>query len=124
MRVITENEARTTTTPNGSMTTLAAPTLGSTELSSWRVRMAPGASGPVHAVDREQVFVPLSGAFAITVDGRTATVTPGTSAVLPAGVQRQVAVADGPAEALVCMPAGGRVTVPGQDGARPLPWAE
>jgi quercetin dioxygenase-like cupin family protein len=124
MYVISETEARTTTTPAGVMAALAGPSQGSVELSSWRVRMPPGAEGPVHAIDREQVWMPLEGAFAVTMDGGTALVAAGQAVVLPAGVVRQIRVADGPAEALVCMPAGGQATVPGSDEPRTIPWAQ
>lgn len=124
MYVISETAGRTTTTPAGVMTGLAAPSQGSRELSSWRVRMAAGAAGPVHAIDREQVWMPVRGSLAVTVDDRTATVAPGQAAVLPAGVLRQIRAGDGPVEALVCMPNGGQATVPGSDARHRLPWAE
>lgn len=124
MRVVAPGEDAVVTTPNGRMTRLATPSLGSTQLSTWRVRMEPGSSGPVHAIDREQVFMPVEGAFEITVDGEPRTVAPGQVAILPPDVVRQIRPAgDSPAEAVVCMPAGGAATLP--DGARrPLPWAE
>jgi quercetin dioxygenase-like cupin family protein len=122
--VISESEERTTRTPNAVVTGLAAPSQGSGELSSWRVRMEPGAEGPVHSIDREQVWMPLVGSFAITVNGDTATVAAGQTAILPAGVFRQIQAAEGPAEALVCMPVGGQATVPGSDDRHRLPWAE
>ena len=53
MLVISETEERTTTTPNAAMASLATPSAGSTELASWRVRMAAGAAGPEHVIDRE-----------------------------------------------------------------------
>ena len=67
MHVIRESESRTIRTPNAVMTALAAPSQGSGELSSWRVRMEPGAEGPVHSIDHEQVWMPLAGSFVITV---------------------------------------------------------
>lgn len=124
MIVVTEAGTRTHGTPNAETRTHAAPSLGSTELASWRVRMAPGAEGPVHAIDREQVFLPLAGSFAITVAGDTTVVTAGEAAILPAAEIRQIRVAEGPAEALVCMPVGGTATVPGTNTTHPLPWAE
>ena len=124
MYVISESDARTTTTPAAVVTGLAAPSQGSSELSSWRVRMSAGAEGPMHAVDREQVWMPVRGSFAVTVDGETATVGPGQAAVLPAGVLRQIRTTDEPVEALVCMPVGGQATVPGSADPHRLPWAE
>lgn len=121
MLVISETEERTTTTPNAAMASLATPSAGSTELASWRVRMADGASGPEHVIDREQVWMPVAGSMTVTVDGETGTVGTGQAVVLPAGVPRQVSATDGPVEALVCMPAGGQVTSPGE--TRDVPWA-
>lgn len=124
MYVITETAARTTTTPAGTIAALAGPSQGSQELSSWRVRLPAGSEGPVHAIDREQVWIPVSGALTVTVDGSTSLVSVGEAAILPAGVVRQISAADGPAEALVCMGVGGQATVPGSDVRHPLPWAE
>ncbi|MGW0432845.1 cupin domain-containing protein [Micromonospora sp. NPDC003197] len=124
MIVISETEDRTTTTPGGVMTALAGPTQGSTELSTWRVRMAPDGQGPVHSIDREQVWMLLTGSVSIAVDGTARTVSAGQAAVLPAGVVRQVTVDEGPVEALVCMPIGGQAFVPGNDEPRQLPWAQ
>ncbi|GAA1703879.1 cupin domain-containing protein [Fodinicola feengrottensis] len=124
MRVISETEDRTVTTPNAVMASLAGPSQGSAALSTWSVRMAAGASGPVHIIDREQVWMLLSGALAFTADGETGTATAGQAVVVPAGVTRQIRAGDTPAEALVCMPVGGQVTVPGDDSWRPLPWGQ
>jgi quercetin dioxygenase-like cupin family protein len=124
MQVISETEERTTRSAAADAAALAGPSRGSTELSSWRVRMAPAAEGPVHAIDREQVFMPVVGAFAITAEGETVTVAAGQAVVLPAGTVRQIRVAEGPAEALVCMPVGGRATIPGSAEVHRLPWAE
>jgi quercetin dioxygenase-like cupin family protein len=86
--------------------------------------MQADAQGPVHAIDREQVWTPLNGSLAFTVDGETTVVTPGQAVILPANEIRQVAVVDGPAEAMVCMMIGGYASVPGSDDRHPLPWAE
>lgn len=123
MRVIDETGARTTTSPGGTMSGLAAPSQGSRELSSWRVRMPAGAQGPVHSIDREQVWMPVSGSFAVTTEGRTEVVRAGQALILPAGVIRQIRVAQAPAEALVCMAVGGTAALPGGDERHPLPWA-
>jgi quercetin dioxygenase-like cupin family protein len=106
------------------MAGLAAPSQGSRELSSWRVRMPEHAAGPVHAIDREQIFMPVAGTFAITMDGTTAVVAAGQAVVLPAGAVRQIRAGDVPSEALVCMPVGGTASLPGAPQRHPLPWAE
>jgi quercetin dioxygenase-like cupin family protein len=122
--VVTPSEERTTRTAAGTVTALAAPSQGATDLSSWRATMAPGAKGPVHSIDREQVWMVLSGAFTLTQDGDEATVAAGQAVVVPAHVVRQVLSGPDGFEAIVCMPAGGRASVPGTDGTRPLPWAQ
>ncbi len=116
--------ARRVETPNAQLDSLATPSLGSKELSAWRVTMRAGAQGPVHAIDREQIWMPLSGSLEFVVDGKGTVVGPGQAAILPVGEVRQVKVVDGPAEAMVCMAAGGFATVPGNSERHPLPWAE
>lgn len=122
--VVGETEERTTSGPSATMYALAAPSQGSAELSSWRVEMAEGQSGPVHSIDREQVWMPLSGVFEVELDGaETLRAGEGQALVLPAGVTRQVSVAQGTACALVCMSVDGRARAKGGVDAVPLPWA-
>jgi quercetin dioxygenase-like cupin family protein len=123
MRVIAETEDRTITTPAAVMVGLAAPSQGSAELSTWRIRMNPDNDSPIHIIDREQVWMPLSGTFEFTVDGETVKVSPGEAAVVPAGSTRQFRAGEETAEAIVCMPVGGQASVPGSDAKQALPWA-
>jgi quercetin dioxygenase-like cupin family protein len=126
MRVITETPERTIATPTGVMTGLAAPSQGTAELSTWRVRMTPGSNSPVHIIDREQVWMPVRGTFEFTVDGETAVVGTGEALAVPSGATRQFRVGGAgasEAEAIVCMAAGGQATVPGSDARQSLPWA-
>ena len=74
MPVIRNAESRRTETPNAVMTTLASPTQGGAGQAVWRVDMRPGQSGPLHAIDTEQVWTvrrvsadPLAGFAAIAV---------------------------------------------------------
>lgn len=122
--MIVVKSARTSETPNAQLASLATPSQGSTELSAWRVTMQPGAQGPVHMIDREQIWMPLTGSLEFTVDGESTVVGPGQAAILPVGEVRQVKVKEGPAEAMVCMTIGGTATIPGNDDRHPLPWAE
>jgi quercetin dioxygenase-like cupin family protein len=123
MLVLKVNSDRITTTPGGVMTGLAAPSVGSKELSTWRVTLPEGAIGPVHSIDHEQVWMPLSGSFTFVVNDERVVAGHGQVAVLPAGVVRQVRAEHGPAVALVCMRSGGTAAVPGSAERRPLPWA-
>lgn len=124
LTVVSETADRTTTTPNGVMSALTGPSRGSHQLSTWRVRMEPGSSSPEHVIDRDQVWMPVSGGFEVTVEGETASLRPGQAVAIPSGSLRRIRTADGSGEALVCMPPGGRASVPGKDGTVPLPWAE
>lgn len=123
MRVITETEERTIRTKTAVMSGLAAPSQGGSELSTWRVLMSPGGESPVHAIDREQVWMPLSGTFEFTVDGEAVSVGAGEAVAIPGGVTRQFRAGANAAEAIVCMAAGGQASVPGSEARQPLPWA-
>ncbi|WP_274563761.1 cupin domain-containing protein [Streptomyces spiramyceticus] len=50
--------------------------------------MEPSATGPEHAIDREQVWMLISGSIEVTASGRTETVAAGQAVVLPAGAMR------------------------------------
>lgn len=122
LQVITPAPEHTVTTPNATMTRLATPSLGTSALSTWRVTMDPGASGPTHTVDHEQVWTVTTGTLTITTGTHTDTVTTGQTAVLPAGLERRVHAGTDGAHALVAMHSDGQVSTPGQT-PRPLPWA-
>jgi mannose-6-phosphate isomerase-like protein (cupin superfamily) len=106
------------------MSGLAAPSQGSAEVSTWRVVLGGDSATPVHVIDREQVWMPLSGEFEIEMEGRTGHAEAGQAVILPAGAVRQLKAVGGPAEALVAMAVGGRATIPGGADKIPLPWAE
>lgn len=122
MHVITTAPDHVITTPNATMTGFASPSRGSVELSTWHAAIAAGVTGPEHSVSREQVWTVTAGALDVTCDGRTEKVAAGQAVVLPPDVLRHVhALAD--TEVHVAMRADGLVSVPGTEGARPLPWA-
>lgn len=124
MEIVAPDDAYTVTTPHASMASLATPRRGSSELSTWRVRMEPGQAGPVHAIDREQVWMVTSGALEVTAERETRTATAGQALLLPPGGMRQLrAAGDGGVEALVAMRAGGSAELESGE-KRPLPWAE
>ncbi|WP_027346036.1 cupin domain-containing protein [Hamadaea tsunoensis] len=122
MQITEPTGVRETTTAGGTMTTLASPALGSTELSMWRVLIPAGASGPNHAIDREQIWTVVSGAITVTAGGTAARVATGATVVLPAGELRQVTT-DEQAEALVCMAVGGTASLADGQTGIPIPWA-
>jgi quercetin dioxygenase-like cupin family protein len=108
-------------TPNAVMRTLGAPSLGGSDLSVWEVAMRAGQRGPVHAVDREQVWTMVSGELRVEIDGETFVAGPGDALRLAPGAQRQIeALTD--ARAVVASPASPSVTT-ADGGTRGLPWA-
>jgi quercetin dioxygenase-like cupin family protein len=121
MSLVTAAAARRTKTPNATMVTLASPTQGGAEsLSMWRVEMAAGARGPLHAFDAEQLWTVIAGTVTITVDGEAADLHAGDTLVVPAGAVRQV-LASAPAQLVVCGRGTAIVSVPGEDAPRGTP---
>jgi quercetin dioxygenase-like cupin family protein len=108
-------------TPNAVMRTLAAPSLGASDLSVWEVAMRAGQRGPSHEVDSEQVWTILAGEMCFEVAGESITARAGDALCLPAGARRQVAAITD-AHAVVASLAAPSVTTP-DGGTRPLPWA-
>ncbi|HET6870269.1 MAG TPA: cupin domain-containing protein [Solirubrobacteraceae bacterium] len=111
MPVIHARDTRRHATPNAVMSTLASPSLGSAELSLWRVVMTAGQRGPEHTFDVEQVWTVLDGAADVEINGETHGVAPGDTLVLPANVIRQIAAGHGGFEALVAARAGARAAL-------------
>jgi quercetin dioxygenase-like cupin family protein len=83
--------ARRVETPNAVMTTYASPSQGGTVAALWRVEMAPGALGPRHVMDGEQIWTVLDGAAAVTVDGERIDAVVGDTVVLDGGCSRRIA---------------------------------
>lgn len=121
VQTITPPDTRRTVTPNATMTTLASPSLGATAgLSLWVVEMTAGSRGPRHVVDSEQLWTLVSGELALEGDGDTVTLRAGDTAVLPAGVARQIS-ARAASRALVCGHGDAVVRVVGEAGDRGTP---
>ncbi|MFJ1569471.1 cupin domain-containing protein [Streptomyces erythrochromogenes] len=120
--MITVSPEHVTATPNATMTGLAAPSRGSSELSTWQVDMAAGATGPEHSVSREQVWTLTAGSLEITFEGRTEKAAAGQTLVLPADAARRIRATE-TFRAHVAMRADGVVSVPGEEEPRILPWA-
>lgn len=123
MSVIRHADARRSETPNGVMTTFASPTQGGTGHAVWRVDVRPGAEGPLHYFDCEQVWTFLEGGATVELGGETVVVTPGDTVIMPPDATRRV-VADPSAgyAAIVAAPAGARAFLAdGTDKGVP-PW--
>ncbi len=102
---------------------LAAPSRGSTEVSAWRLSMAPGGASPEHTLTHEEVFVALSGRAVATLDGVTHEVAEGDALVVAPDVAFTLATAgDEPFEAVACMRCGGEALLGGE--RLPPPWSQ
>lgn len=113
MTVIRHAESRRTETPNAVMTTLASPTQGGAGHAVWRVDMAPGQSGPVHAWDTEQVWTVLDGSATVELGGEVVAVAPGDTLILPADAPRRISADPAVSfAAIVVAPAGSRAYTP------------
>lgn len=123
MSIIRTEDCRRSETPNAAMTTLASPTQGGSALALWRVEMAPGAVGPEHRFDVEQIWTLVAGAGDIVVEGQSHAVGPGDTIILRAGGLRQVrADAAAGLRALVAGPGDARaILADGTDRGVP-PW--
>jgi quercetin dioxygenase-like cupin family protein len=124
MSLVRREECRRTETPNAIMTTLASPTQGEASSALWRVEMEPGASGPAHLFEAEQVWTVLDGAADIELGGERLALVAGDTLVMPAGVPRRVhADAERGFAAVVAAPPGARAMLPdGTDRGVPA-WA-
>ena len=122
MTTIHADEAPRFELPGLVFTGLASPSRGSSDLCTWRLSIEPHFASPdAHTLDREEIFMVLSGSIALSPDGTA--VGPGSASVVPAGTPIQVrTVGDGPAEVIVAIAAGFSATM--QDGAEigTPPW--
>jgi quercetin dioxygenase-like cupin family protein len=120
--VVRHAEARRSSTPNATTTTFASPTLGGAQVALWRVEMVPGASGPLHWFDVEQVWTVLAGSARIELDDEPVVVGVGDTVVMPAQLPRRVhADPEQGFTAMVTAPGGALATAPGAEPVLP-PW--
>jgi quercetin dioxygenase-like cupin family protein len=101
---------------------LAAPSRGAAETCVWQITVPPGTSGPPHTLDREEIFVGLSGEARVALDGADHVVANGDALVVPSGHPFALSnPGPEPFTALVVLPVGGRAAFPGGDRFSP-PW--
>jgi len=122
MPIISGATAPTFALEGVSFTGLAAPSRGSSETSVWRVTIAPNTPGAAHHVDREEIFVGVSGRAVVTLDADRHDLHAGDALVVPAGTEFALAnESDQPFEAVCALPVGGQATMPGGEPFSP-PW--
>ncbi|REE96970.1 cupin domain-containing protein [Thermomonospora umbrina] len=121
--LIRRSDRRRSETPNAVMTTFASPSQGGAGHAMWRVDMAPGARGPLHSFDAEQIWAVVEGGATVELDGASFAVEPGDTVVLPAGTTRRInADTDHGFAAIVSAPAGAEARVDGSPDTVVPPW--
>jgi quercetin dioxygenase-like cupin family protein len=121
MPVIHPEQAPTFDAAGATITGLAAPSRGATDTAAWRIHFARGHASPPHSLDREEVFVVLSGAVTARYADHSETAHAGGALIVPAGVEFSVGADGGPAEAVCTLPVGGTALLAGDRIV--LPWA-
>jgi uncharacterized RmlC-like cupin family protein len=102
---------------------MAAPSRGSAQVCMWRIVVTAGhEADQAHALDRDEVFMVMSGSLRLAPDGPT--LGAGDVGVVPAG--HPIAVAnpgDAPAEAVVAISAGFTAAMADGTPVGTPPWA-
>ncbi|MEV6013971.1 MULTISPECIES: cupin domain-containing protein [unclassified Streptomyces] len=86
MPVVRSSEAVVHEIHGGRFLSYASPRSGSKELCAWRVEIPAGHQAPVHTVDREEIFLLLSGELLVTLGGSTERVSSGDTVIVTPGV--------------------------------------
>jgi quercetin dioxygenase-like cupin family protein len=100
------------------ITGLASPSRGSTEISSWIVRLEPGIRVPGHILSKEEVFVVLKGSAVASIGEERYTISAGDALAVPPGLPFSLAIPQETAfEAVASMVAGGQGSMVDGDGS-------
>ncbi len=107
-----------------SVTGLAAPSRGAKETNVWRLRLPPHEPGLPHSVDREEIFVGLSGRALAKLEQEEHELGPGDALIVPRGVPFSLTgLGPDPFEAMVVAPVGFHALLPNGERFAP-PWTE
>jgi mannose-6-phosphate isomerase-like protein (cupin superfamily) len=123
MPVIHASEAPRFELPGAEFTVFAAPSLGSADICTWRLTLAPGRDpGEPHTLDQDEIFMVISGSVRITPDGPA--LGPGDAAIVPADEPILVTnLGEAPAELHVAVRSGFTATMADGTKVNP-PWAQ
>jgi mannose-6-phosphate isomerase-like protein (cupin superfamily) len=122
--IITKDDAPVFEMDGTLATGYASPSRGAQETSVWHLELEPGTESPLHVLDREEVFLALSGRAQARLGERRYEFGAGDCLVVHRGEWFSLRnPTDQPFEAVVCMPVGGRARL--EDGQSLVPpWAE
>lgn len=125
MTLISQQAAPPFVAGGTTVTGYAAPSRGATEVSLWRIELAPGSSSPLHEMDVEEVFLGLHGEAVAVVRGEQWTIGAGDCLIVPAHTPFTLTVGpEQPFLAVACMTAGGQATMLPDGATFVPPWAE
>jgi quercetin dioxygenase-like cupin family protein len=110
--------------PHATVRGYASPSRGSTETCVGRLSIAAGSPPRIGTVDREEIFLLLSGGAHVTLGDEEYDLKEGDALIIPPHVTFGIGNPhDEPLVMMTVLPVGGRGYVPGQNGFIP-PWAE
>jgi len=122
MPIIHAASAPQFTSPGLTVTGLAAPSRGARETCVWRLALAANTPGTAHSIDREEIFVVLTGRAVATIGEATHELAPGDALIVPANHAFSLANPYGqPFEAIAVLPVGGLAAMPAGAPFAP-PW--
>ena len=122
MPFIKSSAAPTFEIPGLHVVGLAAPSRGASETCVWRITLPPRAPATPHSIDREEIFVGLSGEARVELGGQDVRLAPGDALIVPAGQSFSLSNPGAePFTAFVVMPVGAKALLPGGEPFSP-PW--
>lgn len=123
MPVLTAPTTPTHRLPGTSFTPLAAPSLGPTETSVWKVSIDAGTESVPHSLTRGEVFVVLRGSARVRIGDATQSAAAGDVIIVPADTSFELTNSGVDVlEAMCCMPVGGQAQMGAGEPFTP-PWA-
>lgn len=124
MAVIQGSSAPAFAVPHVTALGLAAPSRGASETCAWRFTFAPGApTDTTHMVDREEIFVVLSGGVTARLEGTEHLLVAGDALIVPPHTPFALGNPnDEPAELVAVLPVGGQAIMQDMEPFVP-PWA-
>ncbi|HWO69324.1 MAG TPA: cupin domain-containing protein [Actinomycetota bacterium] len=121
MPVVRSSEARRFEMEGFAVTSLAAPSVGSSETALLRAEIEPGRGLPAHRHDHEEVFHVLRGRGTVLIGDEEVEIGEGDTVMVPAGELHRPRAGEEPLVLLATMRAGTAMIT--EDGERKVaPW--
>jgi mannose-6-phosphate isomerase-like protein (cupin superfamily) len=121
--IITSTSAENFQQGGTSVVGYASPSRGATQLSLWRVSLAPGETSPPHTLSREEVFLALAGSAVATIDGVPLPLSQDDCLIVPPDVPFVLEAGAHGLDAVCAMTVGGQATILPDGPTMTPPWA-